>query len=51
MASGHVSRRRFLGATITAAGGAAFPRVLGAQPKAVKIGVISPVTGPMAEVG
>lgn len=51
MVGGHVSRRTFLGATIAAAGGAAFPHVLRAQPKTIKIGVISPVTGPMAEVG
>ncbi len=46
-----VSRRTFLGATIAAAGGAAFPHILRAQPKTVKVGVVSPVTGPMAEVG
>lgn len=51
MDAGHVSRRTFLGATIAAAGGAAFPRVLRAQPKTIKIGVVSPVTGAMAEVG
>jgi branched-chain amino acid transport system substrate-binding protein len=48
-----LNRRTFLRATGTVAGAAAlgFPAVLRAQPKSIKIGAISPVTGPLAEVG
>jgi len=47
------SRRRFLGAAGAAAAVAAagFPAVLRAQPKAIKIGAIHPVTGGLAEIG
>jgi branched-chain amino acid transport system substrate-binding protein len=46
-------RRSFLKAAGAAAGTAAlgFPAVLRAQPKTFKIGVIHPVTGPLAEPG
>jgi branched-chain amino acid transport system substrate-binding protein len=46
-------RRSFLKATGVAAGAAVlgFPAVLRAQPKTFKIGVIHPVTGPLAEPG
>jgi branched-chain amino acid transport system substrate-binding protein len=46
-------RRSFLKAAGAAAGAAAlgFPAVLRAQPKTFKIGVIHPVTGPLAEPG
>ncbi len=46
-------RRSFLKAAGAAAGAAAlgFPTVLRAQPKTFKIGVIHPVTGPLAEPG
>jgi branched-chain amino acid transport system substrate-binding protein len=46
-----VSRRRFLHLAGAAAGVAAFPRPLRAQAKTIKIGVVSPITGAMAEVG
>jgi branched-chain amino acid transport system substrate-binding protein len=46
-----VSRRRFLGGLAAATGLAAVPRPLRAQGKAIKIGVVSPITGAMAEVG
>ena len=47
------SRRRFLEAAGAAAAVAAagFPAVLRAQPKAIKIGAIHPVTGGLAEIG
>ncbi len=47
------SRRRLLGAAGAAAAVAAagFPAVLRAQPKAIKIGAIHPVTGGLAEIG
>ena len=46
-----VSRRHLLkGAAITA-GVAAVPRPLRAQVKTIKVGVVSPITGAMAEVG
>jgi branched-chain amino acid transport system substrate-binding protein len=51
MTVSRVTRRTFL---MTTAGGtvlAGFPRSLRAQPKTVKIGIIHPVTGPLAEVG
>ncbi len=47
-----VDRRAFLRhAAAGAAGVAGFPAVLHAQPRTVKIGIVSPVTGPMADVG
>ena len=47
-----VDRRTFLhAAAITAAGLAASPVVIRAQPRPIKVGLIEPVTGPMAEVG
>ncbi len=45
------SRRVFLRAALTTAAVAGVPLRLGAQPKTVKIGVVSPITGAMAEVG
>jgi branched-chain amino acid transport system substrate-binding protein len=46
-----VSRRRFLHLAGAAAGVAAFPLPLRAQAKTIKVGVVSPITGAMAEVG
>ncbi|MGH7390566.1 MAG: ABC transporter substrate-binding protein [Candidatus Rokuibacteriota bacterium] len=46
-----VSRRMFLKATAAGAAVAGFPLPLRAQPKTFKIGVIHPVTGPLAEPG
>jgi branched-chain amino acid transport system substrate-binding protein len=46
-----VDRRRFLRVAAVAAGAAAVPRPLRAQPKTIKVGVVSPITGAMAEVG
>jgi branched-chain amino acid transport system substrate-binding protein len=45
------TRRTFLATGAAAAGVAAFPRPLRAQPKTFKVGVIHPVTGPLAEPG
>jgi len=45
------SRRVFLKGALTAAAVAGVPLRLGAQPKTIKIGVVSPITGFMAEVG
>src|SRR5262249_41169250 len=46
------SRRAFLkAATATGAGLAGFPATLFAQAAAVKVGVVHPVTGPLAEPG
>jgi branched-chain amino acid transport system substrate-binding protein len=52
-AATRLHRRSFLKATGVAAGAAVlgFPAVLRAQPKTFKIGVIHPVTGPLAEPG
>jgi branched-chain amino acid transport system substrate-binding protein len=46
-------RRTFLKAAGTAAGAAAlgFPAVLRAQPPTLKVGVVHPITGPLAEPG
>lgn len=46
-----IDRRAFLKVAGAGAGAAAFPLTLRAQPKTIKIGVVSPVTGAMAEVG
>src|SRR6202795_3463294 len=47
-----VNRRTFLrGAAAAAAGLGAFPAVLRAQPRTIKIGMVEPVSGPMADVG
>src|SRR5712692_5535832 len=52
MAAPRVSRRALLrGATVSAVGVTAFPTLLRAQPRTIKIGMVSPVSGPMAEVG
>src|SRR2546428_8829800 len=50
MTSG-VPRRTFLTPAVAGAGVAACPAVLRAQAKTIKVGVISPVTGALAEVG
>jgi branched-chain amino acid transport system substrate-binding protein len=46
-----VSRRRFLEGVAAATGVAAVPRPLRAQARTIKIGVVGPITGAMAEVG
>jgi branched-chain amino acid transport system substrate-binding protein len=46
-----IGRRRFLRGAAAGAAGLGFPVVLRAQPGTVKIGVIHPVTGPLAEPG
>jgi len=47
-----VGRRAFLrGVTASAVGATAFPSRLRAQPRTIKVGMVSPVSGPMAEVG
>src|SRR2546428_12880495 len=50
MTSG-VPRRTFLTPAVAGAGVAACPAVLRAQARTIKVGVISPVTGALAEVG
>ena len=45
------NRRAFIGHTAAAASTLAFPLVGGAQPKAVKVGVLHPVTGALAFSG
>ena len=45
------TRRAFLRSTVAGAAVAAFPLPLRAQPKTFKVGVIHPVTGPLAEPG
>ncbi len=45
------SRRTFLAGTLTGAAAVGLPRPLRAQPKTFKVGVIHPVTGPLAEPG
>ena len=52
MGSTRVNRRVFLrGAAAASVGVAAFPAVLRAQPRAIKVGIVEPVSGPMADVG
>src|SRR5262245_61105828 len=46
-----LSRRTFLKATAASAAVAGYPLRLGAQPKTFKVGVVHPVTGPLAEPG
>src|SRR5256714_951141 len=46
-----VSRRTFLRATVAGAAVVGFPHPLRAQAKTFKIGVVHPVTGPLAEPG
>jgi len=47
-----VTRRGFLrGAAAVSVGWGAFPAVLRAQPRTIKIGMVEPVSGPMADVG
>jgi branched-chain amino acid transport system substrate-binding protein len=46
-----VSRRHFLKGALTTAVVAGAPLGLGAQPRTIKVGVVSPITGAMAEVG
>src|SRR5438093_434034 len=48
MTKPRLTRRTFLATTAAAAG---FPRPLRAQPKTFKIGVVHPITGPLAEPG
>src|SRR5213594_4590445 len=50
MTKARLSRRTFLGTTAAGAVGG-FPLPLRAQPKTFKLGVIHPVTGPLAEPG
>src|SRR5213594_3925337 len=50
MTKARLSRRTFLGTTAAGAVGG-FPLPLRAQPKTFKIGVVHPVTGPLAEPG
>jgi branched-chain amino acid transport system substrate-binding protein len=52
MESRRVNRRTFLrGAAAASVGLGAFPAVLRAQPRTIKIGMVEPVSGPMADVG
>src|SRR5215475_6017109 len=52
MGSIRLDRRSFLrGATAASLGVGAFPAVLRAQPRTIKIGMVEPLTGPMADVG
>ena len=51
MTTARITRREILKTAVTMAGVAAFPRVLRAQAAPIKVGVVSPVTGAMAEVG
>jgi len=51
MPTSPISRRTFLRATATATAVAASPLSLRAQPKTFKVGVVHPVTGPLAEPG
>ncbi len=49
--SAPLTRRALLGTAGAAAAALGVPRPLRAQPRVIKIGVITPVTGAMAEVG
>src|SRR5260221_10794691 len=51
MSTRTTSRRTFLASSLAGAAAAGLVRPLGAQPKTVKVGVIHPVTGPLAEPG
>jgi len=51
MSTSRVSRRTFLKTTVAGAAIAGFPLPLRAQPRTFKIGVVHPVTGPLAEPG
>ncbi len=51
MTPNRVTRRTFVQTAITGAAAAGFPVALRAQPRSIKIGVVTPVTGAMAEVG
>ena len=52
MGSTRVERRAFLrGAVAASVGVGAFPAVLRAQPRTIKVGMVEPVSGPMADVG
>ena len=51
MSASRISRRRFLSLAGGAAGAVALSRPLHAQPKTIKVGVVSPISGAMAEVG
>jgi len=52
MGSTRVNRRTFLrGAAAVSVGLGAFPAVLRAQPRTIKVGMVEPLTGPMADVG
>lgn len=47
-----VSRRGFMaGTAVAAAGIGGFPAILKAQPKTIKVGILHPVTGPLAPSG
>jgi branched-chain amino acid transport system substrate-binding protein len=46
-----IGRRSFLRGVVVGAGLVAVPGALRAQPRTIKVGVVSPVTGAMAEVG
>ena len=52
MGSTRVNRRTFLrGAAAASAGLGGFPTVLRAQPRTIKVGMVEPLSGPMADVG
>ena len=51
MIASRISRRRFLSLAGGAAGVITLSRPLHAQPKTIKVGVVSPISGAMAEVG
>jgi branched-chain amino acid transport system substrate-binding protein len=46
-----MARRRFLAGAATAAATIGAPAILRAQPRSIKVGVVHPVTGPLAEPG
>src|SRR5437899_12250745 len=51
MSTRTTSRRTFLASSLAGAAAAGLARPLWAQPKTIKVGVIHPVTGPLAEPG